>query len=153
VRSVCLPLKKRSKLVLSKLPSKLPKFVFSLFKLEPLFGLTTSHMIQSDAQSQLVLLCQFLHLRALYSPSQPSAFAPPVLPPIVAQATGQEVAAVHSLFDELSNGPLLGGHGDALEKISKIATGSEDHVIEGVTCESHLTTSLRSDSSLTFECC
>ncbi|GAA5942916.1 uncharacterized protein JCM15063_006156 [Sporobolomyces koalae] len=85
-----------------------------------------------EAQSQLVLLCQFLHLRALFSPNQPSSFAPPVLPPAITQATGQEVAAVHTLFDELSNGPLLGGHGDAIEKIHKIATGSQDQVIDGV---------------------
>ncbi|GAA6060334.1 hypothetical protein JCM10212_000431 [Sporobolomyces blumeae] len=87
---------------------------------------------KSDAQSQLVLLFQFLRLRSMFSPNQPSAFAPPILPPAVAEATGQEVAAVHSLFDEMSNGPLLGG-GDAIEKLGKIATGSDDTVIEGVT--------------------
>ncbi|GAA5849881.1 hypothetical protein JCM3766R1_001680 [Sporobolomyces carnicolor] len=88
---------------------------------------------KTQAQSRLVLLFQFLRLRSLFAPNQPSSFAPPVLPPAVASATGQEVAAVHTLFDEFSNGPLLGGNGDALEKLEKIATGSQDAVIEGVT--------------------
>ncbi|GAA5948259.1 hypothetical protein JCM3765_001339 [Sporobolomyces pararoseus] len=88
---------------------------------------------KAESQSHLVLLFQFLRLRSLFTPNQPSSFAPPVLPPLVAQATGQEVAAVHSLFDEFSNGPLLGGHGDAIEKLEKIASGSRDQVIEGVT--------------------
>lgn len=101
---------------------------------------------QTQAQSRLVLLFQFLRLRSLFAPNQPSSFAPPVLPPAVASATGQEVAAVHTLFDEFSNGPLLGGNGDALEKLEKIATGSQDAVIEGVTCE-RSTTKTRADQT------
>ncbi|GAA6019684.1 hypothetical protein JCM11491_004883 [Sporobolomyces phaffii] len=89
---------------------------------------------KADSQSHIVLLCQFLHLRSLFSPNDSaSAFAPPVLPPVVANATGQEVAAVHALFDAFSNGPLLGGHGDALDQLDKIAAGSSEHVLEGVT--------------------
>ncbi|GAA5900897.1 uncharacterized protein JCM6883_004691 [Sporobolomyces salmoneus] len=88
---------------------------------------------KAEAQSQLVFLFQFLRLRSLFVPDQPSSFAPPVLPPAIAAARGQEVAAVHTLFDEFSNGPLLGGNGDALEKLEKIASGSQDQIIEGVT--------------------
>ncbi|GAA5958270.1 hypothetical protein JCM21900_001334 [Sporobolomyces salmonicolor] len=86
---------------------------------------------KAESQSQLVLLFQFLHLHGLYSPQQ-SGFAPPVLPPVVAAADGQDVAAVRCLFDAFTNGPLLGGNGDALEKLGKIAAASTEDVLPGV---------------------
>lgn len=89
-------------------------------------------LLQTDSQNDLVLLFQFIHLNGLYTPGQ--GFAPPILPSVVANATGQEVAAVRTLYDSFSNGPLLGGHGDALEKLSKIASESTEDVIPGVSC-------------------
>ncbi|BGP48585.1 hypothetical protein JCM10450v2_004461 [Rhodotorula kratochvilovae] len=85
---------------------------------------------KAEAQQHLVLLFQFLHLHGLYNPSQTS-FAPPVLPPIIASATGSDVACIRMLFDAFTNGPLLGGNDDALEKLSKIANGSDEEVLPG----------------------
>ncbi|GAA6028441.1 hypothetical protein JCM8097_007030 [Rhodosporidiobolus ruineniae] len=87
---------------------------------------------KADAQSHLVLLFQFLHLHQLFSPSETS-FAPPVLPPVVAAATGQEAAAVRMLFDQFADGPLLGGNNDATERLAKVAEGSGEEVLLGVT--------------------
>ncbi|BGP16605.1 hypothetical protein JCM10213_000480 [Rhodosporidiobolus nylandii] len=86
---------------------------------------------KADAQSQLVLLFQFLHLHSLFNPSQTS-FAPPVLPPVIAAANGQDVAAVRMLFDQFANGPLLGGHNDALDKLAKVAKADEEDLFPGV---------------------
>ncbi|GAA5820569.1 hypothetical protein JCM11251_003053 [Rhodosporidiobolus azoricus] len=86
---------------------------------------------KADSQQSLVLLFQFLHLHSLFNPSETS-FAPPVLPPIVASATGQDAAAVRMLFDQFANGPLLGGQGDAVEKLEKIAKGGEEELLPGV---------------------
>ncbi|KAK4054406.1 Protein kinase C signaling pathway involved MAPKK protein [Microbotryomycetes sp. JL201] len=88
-------------------------------------------LARKDAQQELVLLFQFLHLHGLYT--QQSGFAPPVLPPVVANASGQDVAAVRMLYDAFANGPLLGGHDDAVEKLSKVAAGSEEEVLPSVT--------------------
>ncbi|KAM0791443.1 hypothetical protein ACM66B_005898 [Microbotryomycetes sp. NB124-2] len=88
-------------------------------------------LAKKDAQQDLVVLFQFLHLHGLYT--QQSGFAPPVLPPVVANATGQDVAAVRMLYDAFANGPLLGGHDDAVERLSKVAAGSEDEVLPSVT--------------------
>ncbi|GAA5887761.1 hypothetical protein JCM6882_000744 [Rhodosporidiobolus microsporus] len=87
---------------------------------------------KADLQQSLVLLFQFLHLHSLFNPSV-SSFAPPVLPPIVASATGQDAAAVRMLFDQFANGPLLGGGDDAVEKLEKIAQGGEEELLPGVT--------------------
>ena len=95
----------------------------------------TNKTAQTEAQSDLVLLLQFFHLHGLYT-AQNTGFAPPVLPAVVANATGQEVAAVRCLYDAFANGPLLGGHGDALEKLFKVASGSEDKVLPAVSCAS-----------------
>ncbi|GAA5999977.1 hypothetical protein JCM10207_005999 [Rhodosporidiobolus poonsookiae] len=87
---------------------------------------------KADSQSSLVLLFQFLHLHSLFVPSTDS-FAPPVLPPVIASATGQDAAAVRMLFDSFANGPLLGGDGDATEQLEKIAKGSEESCLGEVT--------------------
>ncbi|KAK4703234.1 hypothetical protein P7C70_g2983, partial [Phenoliferia sp. Uapishka_3] len=86
---------------------------------------------KTEAQSDVVLLLQFIHLYGLYTAEQ-QGFAPRALPPAVANATGQEVAGVRCLYDAVANGPLLGGHGDALEKLALLASGSSDFIIEGV---------------------
>ncbi|KAK4056751.1 hypothetical protein OIO90_002303 [Microbotryomycetes sp. JL221] len=86
---------------------------------------------KKQSQQDLIVLFQFLHLHGLYT--QPNGFAPPVLPPVVANATGQEVAAVRMLYDAFTNGPLLGGHDDAVERLSKVASGSSDEVLPSVT--------------------
>ncbi|GAA5967899.1 hypothetical protein JCM11641_005803 [Rhodosporidiobolus odoratus] len=86
---------------------------------------------KADSQSNLVLLFQFLHLHSLFNPSQAS-FAPPVLPPVIASATGQDAAAVRMLFDMFANGPLLGGNDDALEKLEKVKGAHEEELLPGV---------------------
>lgn len=87
-------------------------------------------MAKAEAQQQLSLLFQFLHLHALYVPSE-STFAPPVLPPVVANATGSDVAAVRMLFDAFSNGPLMGGDDGALERLVKVFEAREEEVLPG----------------------
>ncbi|SCV71902.1 BQ2448_4596 [Microbotryum intermedium] len=86
---------------------------------------------QSATDSKVLVLLQFLHLHGLYT-QQNTGFAPPVLPPVVANATGQEVAAVRMLKDRFTNGPLLGGHGGAVEALNKIASESSEEVLTGV---------------------
>ncbi|KDE08858.1 hypothetical protein MVLG_00958 [Microbotryum lychnidis-dioicae p1A1 Lamole] len=85
----------------------------------------------STTDSKLLILLQFLHLHGLYT-EQNTGFAPPVLPPIVANATGQEVAAVRMLKERFTSGPLLGGHGDAVEALDKIAAESSEEALPGV---------------------
>ncbi|GAA5897841.1 hypothetical protein JCM8208_003172 [Rhodotorula glutinis] len=85
---------------------------------------------KTEAQQHLSLLFQFLHLHALYNPSE-SAFAPPILPPIVANATGSDVAVVRMLFDAFSNGPLLGAEDGALERLAKIFDARAEEVLPG----------------------
>lgn len=92
---------------------------------------------QGEHQKSTLLLLQFLHLRGLFDQSgAPSAFAPTQLPAALEQSTGQEVAAIHALFDQFANGPLLGGNGDAVEKLALLATESNEDVIPGVSCTS-----------------
>ncbi len=66
----------------------------------------------------------------------PSAFAPTPLPAALEQSTGQEVAAVHALFDQFANGPLLGGNGDAIEKLAFLQAESNEDIVPGVPCQS-----------------
>lgn len=90
-------------------------------------------------QNDLTLLLQFLHLYSCFNPSQ-SGFAPPTLPPVVANATAQQHSAVHSLFHSLANGPLFGGAAaaasggpdDAVGQIKALQDGSSSEVVEGV---------------------
>ncbi|KAL8281138.1 hypothetical protein RQP46_006496 [Phenoliferia psychrophenolica] len=84
------------------------------------------------SQSDIVLLLQFIHLHGLFNATT-QGFAPPVLPAAVANATGNEVAAVRCLYDLLSNGPLLGGNGDAIERIALLASGASDKIIGDTT--------------------
>ncbi|KAK4335164.1 hypothetical protein RTBOTA2_003917 [Rhodotorula toruloides] len=88
---------------------------------------------KDEAQSQLVLLFQFLHLFSLFNPQ--SAFAPPALPAALANATENDVATVRYLYAQFADGPLLGGRDDAIEKLAKIAEGRDEVVLEelGVT--------------------
>jgi hypothetical protein len=88
---------------------------------------------QKDSQSDTVLLLQFFHLHGLYT--APSGINGPALPPVIANATANEVATVRMLYDAFINGPLLGGHNDALEKLEKLATGTEDVALLDVTCK------------------
>ncbi|SCZ88695.1 BZ3500_MvSof-1268-A1-R1_Chr2-1g04577 [Microbotryum saponariae] len=85
----------------------------------------------STPDSKVLILLQFLHLHGLYT-QQSTGFAPPVLPPVVANATGQEVAAVRMLKERFTSGPLLGGHGDAVEALNKIAGESSEEALPGV---------------------
>ncbi|GAA5833316.1 hypothetical protein JCM9279_001491 [Rhodotorula babjevae] len=85
---------------------------------------------KTESQQHLSLLFQFLHLHALYHPAE-SAFAPPILPPVVANATGSDVAVVRMLFDAFSNGPLLGADDGALERLAKIFDARDEEVLPG----------------------
>lgn len=90
---------------------------------------------ESKKSSDTLVLLQFLHLHELYTPSN-QGFAPPTLPPVVANATGNEVAAVRMLRDTLSNAPRLpGGYEEASEKLNKLAQGSNEEVLASVSCE------------------
>ncbi|EST06534.1 hypothetical protein PSEUBRA_004442 [Kalmanozyma brasiliensis GHG001] len=90
----------------------------------------------SDSKSHLVLLLQFLHLFNLFhpNPAGPSTFAPSrTMPPALEMSTGQEVAALGKVYDQLANGPLEGGGGDALEILANIEEGSSEEVLPDVT--------------------
>lgn len=90
----------------------------------------------SSSKAQLVLLLQFLHLFNLFhpNPANPPSFAPSqVMPPALQMSTGQQVAALGKLFDQLANGPLEGGGGDALEILANIESGSDKEVLPDVT--------------------
>lgn len=87
-------------------------------------------------------MLQFLHLHELYAPAELRTFAPPPLPPVVANATSNEVGAVKALREAFATAPLApGGYEEVKEKLSKLAQGSEENVILNVTCESFLSTS------------
>ncbi|SJX60653.1 uncharacterized protein SRS1_11881 [Sporisorium reilianum f. sp. reilianum] len=96
---------------------------------------STSSTPKSDNKAQLVLLLQFLHLFNLFhpNPAGPSTFAPTrTMPPALEMPIGQQVAALAKLYDQLANGPLEGGAGDALEILANIENGSKDEVLEDV---------------------
>ncbi|PWZ01404.1 hypothetical protein BCV70DRAFT_73361 [Testicularia cyperi] len=89
----------------------------------------------SDAKSRLVLLLQFLHLFNLFfpNPAMPPSFAPnQSMPAALQMSTGQQVAALGKLFDQLANGPLEGGSGDAIELLERLESGSSDEVLPDV---------------------
>lgn len=91
---------------------------------------------ESKKSSDTLVLLQLLHLHELYSPSN-QGFAPPELPPVVANATGQEVAAVRCLKDIFANAPLLpGGYEEVTERLNKLSQGSDEQVVADVPCES-----------------
>lgn len=89
----------------------------------------------ADNKARLVLLLQFLHLFNLFhpNPAGPSTFAPSrTMPPALEMSTGQQVAALAKVFDQLANGPLEGGGGDALEILASIEAGSKQEVLPDV---------------------
>lgn len=89
----------------------------------------------SDSKALLILLLQFLHLFNLFhpNPAGPSTFAPTrSMPPALEMSTGQQVAALAKVYDQLANGPLEGGGGDALEILASIQQGSKDEVLPDV---------------------
>ncbi|KAJ1030096.1 hypothetical protein NDA16_001009 [Ustilago loliicola] len=89
-------------------------------------------------KAKLVLLLQFLHLFNLFHPQQQgemASFAPRSMPKALEMSTGQEVAALAKVYDQLANGPLEGGGGDALEVLANIEKGSEEQVLPDVTFE------------------
>ncbi|GAC99346.1 AT DNA binding protein [Pseudozyma hubeiensis SY62] len=89
----------------------------------------------SDSKAHLILLLQFLHLFNLFhpNPAGPSTFAPTrSMPPALEMSTGQQVAALARVYDQLANGPLEGGGGDALELLASIQQGSKDEVLPDV---------------------
>lgn len=90
--------------------------------------------VQKQAQSDLTLLLQFFHLSNLFNPD--TGFNPPVLPAVVQNASGQEMAAVKTLAEAFINGPLLGGGDDAFERLVKLAKADTSDVVEGVSCTS-----------------
>ncbi|WAR58669.1 hypothetical protein PtB15_10B7 [Puccinia triticina] len=89
---------------------------------------------QKKAESNLAFLLQFLHLYSLVnSATRPSdSFAPPIVSPVIQNATAQELAAVNALFHQLADGPIAGGDGDAFDSIKQFTQGSAGDVIEGV---------------------
>ncbi|SPO20283.1 uncharacterized protein UTRI_00683_B [Ustilago trichophora] len=94
-----------------------------------------SASIQKDSKAQLVILLQFLHLFNLFhpNPAGPSTFAPSRnMPPALEMSTGQQVAALAKVYDQLANGPLEGGGGDAFEILANIEKGSSDEVLPDV---------------------
>ncbi len=73
-----------------------------------------------DNKGRLILLLQFLHLFNLFhpNPAGPPSFAPSrTMPPALEMSTGQEVAALGKVYDQLANGPLEGG-GEMLSRFS-----------------------------------
>jgi len=88
-----------------------------------------------SSQNDLTLLLQFLHLYSLFNPS--SSHASQILPPVVANATNEQTAAVHTLFNNLANGPLFGasadGSSDAVSQIKSLQDGSHKSIVEGIT--------------------
>ena len=88
---------------------------------------------QTEADSVLALLFQFLHLQTLFHPQQ--SFAEPALPTVVARATGAQAAAVGTLFEAFANGPLMGGGDDALTRLQRLYNSDEEDVIPGVSCK------------------
>ena len=90
---------------------------------------------EAGSKAQLVLLLQFLHLFNLFhpNPAGSSTFAPSrSMPPALEMSTGQQVAALAKLYDQLANGPLEGGGGDALEILGQIEKGSKQEVLPDV---------------------
>ncbi len=90
---------------------------------------------ESEGKARLVLLLQFLHLFNLFhpNPAGPPSFAPQrTMPPALEMSTGQQVAAVAKIYDQLANGPLEGGGGDALQTLASIERGSKDEVLPDV---------------------
>ena len=94
-------------------------------------------------------LLQFLHLFALFNPqllSNVDSFAPPPLPAALQESvTGQEVAALGKIFEQLALGPLeastaarvAGQEDGALDIIAKLRNVHEEgEVLQGVACES-----------------
>ncbi|KAI3492730.1 hypothetical protein L1887_42648 [Cichorium endivia] len=78
---------------------------------------------------------RFLHLFNLFhpNPAGPPSFAPQrTMPPALEMSTGQQVAAVAKIYDQLANGPLEGGGGDALQTLASIERGSKDEVLPDV---------------------
>jgi hypothetical protein len=61
---------------------------------------------QKKAESNLTFLLQFLHLYSLVnSATRPTdSFAPPIVSPVIQNATAQELAAVNALFHRLADG-------------------------------------------------
>lgn len=96
---------------------------------------SSSSTSSDSSKSSLVLLLQFLHLFNLFhpNPTGPSTFAPSrTIPRALEMSTGQEVAAVAKVYDQLANGPLEGGGGDAFEILANIEKGSNDEVLPDV---------------------
>ncbi|EFP76078.1 hypothetical protein PGTUg99_009411 [Puccinia graminis f. sp. tritici] len=89
---------------------------------------------QKKAESNLTFLLQFLHLYSLVnSATRPTdSFAPPIVSPVIQNATAQELAAVNALFHRLADGPIAGGDGDAFDSINRFTQGHTGDVIEGV---------------------
>ncbi|KAM0753047.1 hypothetical protein T439DRAFT_323658 [Meredithblackwellia eburnea MCA 4105] len=79
------------------------------------------------SQSDFAFHCQFLHLYGLIARSD-QGFAPPSLPAVLATADGNDIAGVRCLYDGFTNGPLLGGHGDVLEKLAKLVSGADEPI-------------------------
>lgn len=89
--------------------------------------------MQLQNQNDLALLLQFLHLYSLFNPGQATQYSQTTVPPVVANATAQQHRAVHELFQNLANGPLVGTGDDAVSHIEDLRSGSSKPVIEGVT--------------------
>ncbi len=83
---------------------------------------------ESEGKARLVLLLQFLPpLQSSIRNRQATLFAPQrIMPPALEMSTGQQVAAVAKIYDQLANGPLEGGGGDALQTLASIERGSKD---------------------------
>lgn len=95
----------------------------------------SSTSAESDSKAHLVLLLQFLHLFNLFhpNPAGPSTFAPSrTMPRALEMSTGQQVAALAKVYDQLANGPLEGGGGDAFQILDNIKNGSDDQVFADV---------------------
>lgn len=69
----------------------------------------------------------------MFNPGQSTQYAQTTVPPVVANATAQQHRAVHELFQNLANGPLVGTGDDAVSHIENLRSGSSKPVIDGVT--------------------
>ncbi|UZJ54479.1 hypothetical protein CBS101457_003799 [Exobasidium rhododendri] len=100
----------------------------------------------TEHEKRIATLCQFLHLYSLTQPSVIPTFAPISLPAVLEQATSQEVGAIAKLYADLSSNTEVVSQDVKSTLIEKLASGSEDDVVKGVTFQ-HINAMLEGLSS------
>lgn len=80
-------------------------------------------------EDNLETVFQLMHLHSVLQPSLTASFAPVPLPPVVEHATGQEVAAVHKLYSDLSSSNDVMSFNEKQTIIRKVEQGSSDRIL------------------------